>query len=104
MESLGHRGPALRGLIDDDGQEERLFIRDVPLSFYGELPLTPEVPFKPGLRMGGDEGNEERTVTDLIADLAIPGVPASKFTLVQPDLDASGSKPVADPSGGFDIL
>jgi hypothetical protein len=38
--------------------------------------------------MSGDDRNEERAVTDLIADLAIPGVPAPEFALVKPDLNA----------------
>jgi hypothetical protein len=96
VESLRDRGPALGGFIDDDRQEERQFIGDVALSFYGELPLASEIPFKPGLRMGGDHGNEKGAVTDLIADLAIPGVPAPEFALVKPDLDASGPESVAN--------
>jgi hypothetical protein len=51
MESLRYRGPPLGGFIDDDGQEEYEFIGDVPLAFYGELPLAAEIPFKPGLGM-----------------------------------------------------
>src|SRR5215469_18200136 len=104
MESLRYRCPALGGFVDDDRQKEYHFIGDVPLAFYGELPLAAEVTLKPGLGMGGDDGNEKRAVTDLIADLAIPGVPAPEFALVKPDLDASASKSVADPPCHLHIL
>jgi hypothetical protein len=104
MESLRYRGPPLGGFIDDDGQEKCQFIGDVPLAFYGELPLAAEIPFKPGLGMGGDDGNEKRAVTDLIADLAIPGVPAPEFALVEPDFDAHSPKGLANPLGSLCVL
>jgi hypothetical protein len=96
MESLRYGSPPLRGVIDDNGQEEREFIGDVPLAFYGELPLAAEIPFKPRLGMSGDDGYEKRAVPDLIADLAIPGVPAPEFALIKPDLDAGGPESVTN--------
>jgi hypothetical protein len=104
MESLRHRGPSLGGFIDDDGQEECQFIGDIPLAFYSELPLAPKIPFKPGLGMGRDDGNEKHTVTDLVADFAIPSVPAPEFALVKPDLDASGPESAANPQCRVHIL
>jgi hypothetical protein len=96
MESFRYRGPSLGGFIDDDGYEEREFIGDISLTFHSELPLAAEIPFKPGLGVGGDDGNEERAVSDLIADLAIPSVSAPEFALVKPDLDASGPQSAAN--------
>src|SRR6516162_4607567 len=43
-------------------------------------------------------------MTDLIADLAIPGVSAPELTLIKPDIDASGPESVADPPRRAHIL
>jgi hypothetical protein len=96
MESVRYRGPPLGSFIDDDGQEESQLIRGVPLALYGELPLAAEIPFKPGLGMRGDDGNEKRAVTDLIADLAIPSVPAAQLALIEPYFDSSGPQHATD--------
>ena len=104
MESLRHRGAPLGGFIDDDGQEECQFIGDVPLAFYGELPLAAEIPFKSGLGMGGDDGNEKRAVTDLVTDLAIPSIATAQLALVEPDLNAGRTQYLANPLGGLLVL
>ncbi len=104
MESLRDRGLSFRCFINDNGQEKRHLIRDISLAFYSELPLPAEIPFKSGLGMGRDNGNEKRAVTNLIANLAIPGISAPEFTLVEPDLDTSGPQRIADATRRVGVL
>ena len=51
-----------------------------------------------------DNGHEESTVTDFAPDPLVPDVSTPKLALVEPYLDACGSKRIADPPGGLGIL
>jgi hypothetical protein len=65
-------------------------------ALLGEAPLEPEVPFRPRLRMRGNNRQEERAVADLPANRLIPDIAAAQFTLVKPHFDAGGAQRVGD--------
>ena len=47
---------------------------------------------------------DERDLLDLITDLAIPGISAPEFALVEPDLDSRSPEGIADPASSADVL
>jgi hypothetical protein len=71
-ELLRHRRASFRRVVKHQGNEESLFLGHVVGSISRKLPFTAEVAFESGLRMGGDDGYEQRPVADLFADLASP--------------------------------
>jgi hypothetical protein len=64
--------------------------------FDGELPLVPKVTLKPLLRVLGDNRNKEDAVVDLVPDLLIPRIPTPQLALIEKDLDAARSQPLAN--------
>jgi hypothetical protein len=74
-----------------------LLLGHVVGSLNGEFPLAPKIAFEPLLRMLGDYWNEQSAVADLAPDPLIPYVPASQFTLIEPDLYVGGAQSFANP-------
>jgi hypothetical protein len=54
--------------------------------------------------VSGDDGDEERAGLDLLMDRLVPGIPAPKLALVEPDLNARGSQRVANAPSSLGIL
>jgi hypothetical protein len=69
-----------------------------------KVPLQSKVALVPRGCISRDDGNEERAVADLVADLLIPHIPAPQLALVEPDLDARSAKCLANLLGGVGIL
>ncbi len=67
-------------------------------------PFTTEVALVTSVRVRGDEGHEENTVVDLVADLLIPPVPAPQLVLIEKDLDAGRAQALANLLGRLRIL
>jgi hypothetical protein len=70
----------------------------------GELPLEPKIPFVTRVRVARDHRNEQRAALDLLADRRIPGIATAKFTLIEPDLNASRTQRVAELLGSLGVL
>jgi hypothetical protein len=62
-----------------------------------EVPLQPKVTFVTRYRVCGNDRYKKGAVPDLLADPLIPGVPTTKLTLIEPDLNACCSERVTDP-------
>ena len=54
--------------------------------------------------VAGDEGNEQRAMTDLITDEMIPSVATPKFALIEKDFDARCAQRLANLLRGLRIL
>jgi hypothetical protein len=50
-----------------------------------QLPLTPEIALRARLGARGNDGQEQRAIPDLPANILIPGIPAPKLVLIEPD-------------------
>jgi len=84
-------------VVDDDRQQESLIGSHKVRPVNCELPFRAEVSLDACVRILGDDRNKESTAFDLLADRSIPGVPAPKLALVEPDLDSGVSQACADP-------
>ena len=104
MEFVRNCCASFRRSVNRDRKQEGFLFRHVVRAIDRKLPLAAEIPFKPGLGMAGDEGNEQRTMTDLITDQMIPGVPAAQLTLIEPNFDAGGAQRLANPSSRLPVL
>jgi len=69
-----------------------------------KLPLAPEVAFNSALRRGRDDRDEQSAVVNLLADLAVPGIPTPQLALIEPNLDAAGPKRFANALRRLGIL
>jgi hypothetical protein len=103
-EPVGDAFVGLTCAVDDDREQKGLVGRHSVRTIDRELPFKAEVSFDPSVRIRGDDWNEEGALADLLADLAIPGVPAPQFALVEPDLDTLGPKCIADPTRSIGVL
>jgi hypothetical protein len=70
----------------------------------GEFPLAPEVTFLASLGRGRDDGDKQRAVADLLADLVVPRISAAQLALVEPDLDAARPQRLANAPRRLGIL
>jgi hypothetical protein len=61
-----------------------------------QLPLQAKIAFPSCLRVGRDDRHEQCAFFDLSADLLIPRIASAKLALVEPDLDRSSAKRIAD--------
>ena len=60
------------------------------------MPFEPKVALRARLSMGRNDGDKERAVVDLLADLPVPSISAPQFALVEPDLDVGGPQRIAN--------
>ena len=70
----------------------------------GEFPLAPEVTFLASLGRGRNDGDKQRAVADLLADLVVPRISAAQLALVEPDLDAARPQRLANAPRRLGIL
>jgi hypothetical protein len=61
-------------------------------ALLGKAPLEPEIPFRPRLRMGRNDWDEESALADVPANRLIPDIAAAQFALVKPHFDAGGAQ------------
>ena len=83
-------------VVNDHRQEEGSIGRHQMTPIDGELPLEPEISLVTVVRVPGVDRHEQGAGLDLLADRPIPGVPATQFALVEPDLDACGTEGFTD--------
>ena len=103
-EGVGDVGVGFARGVDDDGDEEGFALGHEVGAVLGEFPFEAEVAFEAGLGAGRDQREKQSAVADLGADLAVPGVAADEFVLVEPDFYAGRAERVADAAGGRGIL
>ena len=87
----------IRRSIQTHRHDERPIARHQVGALVRKAPFEPKVAFLPRLRVGGDEGDEQRAVADFAPDFLIPGIPAPQLALVEPHFDAAGAQPIAKP-------
>ena len=95
---------ALRRCIDNHGNEEGFVLIHVVSAINRELPLTTEVTLVSCFGVGGDNADEQSAVVDLLPDAAVPGVSATSFLAIEPDLHASGAQSFRNALSGRRIL
>jgi hypothetical protein len=54
--------------------------------------------------VSGDDRDEEPTVVNLLADVAVPGIATPQFALVEPHLDVCAAHRRRDPLRGRRVL
>jgi hypothetical protein len=69
-----------------------------------ELPLETEVALTAIVRGVRYDREEERAVLDLLADRVVPGIPAPKLALVEPNFDAGRAQRLANLLSGLRVL
>jgi hypothetical protein len=79
------------------GDDKRPIASNHVGTLVSEVPFQPKVPFVPRCRVRRDDRYEQGAVPDLLADHLVPGIPTTKFTLIEPDLNACCSERVTDP-------
>ena len=91
-------------VIDDDRNQKGYALGHVTSAFDRQPPLAAEVALMTSVRVGGDDRYEEGAIVDLLANRAIPGIPAAKLALVEPDFYACDSKRIGNAFRRFGIL
>ncbi len=85
-----HQRAALGRPVNRHRQNKRRALGHQVRALVCEFPFEPEISLAPRLRRHRNYRQEECARRDLAADFSIPRIPADKFALVEPDLDASG--------------
>ena len=70
----------------------------------GEFPLASEVTFRASLCGHRNDGDEQRALVDLLADLPVPSISAAQLLAVEPGLDAGSPQRIADTPSRLHIL
>jgi hypothetical protein len=91
-------------VVNGHRYQKRSAVGSIMGAIDAEFPLTPEISFLASLRGRRDDGNEERAIVDLPADLPVPGISAPQLTLIEPDLDPAGAQRIANAPGRIGIL
>ena len=104
LKRLGCIRAGLEGRVHAHRHNKSTVSRDHVGALIRKVPLQPEVAFMPRRRVRGNDGHEKRAVVNLTPDLLIPGVPAPKFTLVEPDFNTGAAECLENPLGRLRIL
>src|SRR5580658_569078 len=91
VELLWNSRVLISGSVDDYGHKKRLVIGHAMRARDGEFPFAAEIALESRLGVGRYDRNEEGAISDLAADLLVPGIAAAKLALVEPHLDPSGA-------------
>jgi hypothetical protein len=94
LELGGHMRLGVARRVDYDRNQEGPRGGHRMRAFGGELPLEPH------LRVGGDDGNEQGAVVDLVPDLPVPSITAHEFALIEPHFDARALEGIEHFAGG----
>ena len=89
-------GICIARVVDAHRYEKGAALAHEVSALVGETPLQAEIAFGTGLCTCGNDRDEQRAVLNLFPDLLVPGVSSPKFALVEPDLDAGGTKRIAN--------
>ena len=103
-ETIRHSRGRLRCGVDDHWNEKGHVLRHVARALDGQPPLPAEVALLAGIGMRGDHRHEERTVMNLLANLPVPGVPATQLAAVEPYLDPGAAQTGGDPLRRIDVF
>jgi hypothetical protein len=103
-ERIGNGSFAFGGLIDDDGQEKWRIVRHVVNAFDGKVPFPAKVALPSALGIGRDNGEEQDTALDLLANARVPVFAAPKFALVEPNFDAKSTQGIGNALRSRDVL
>ena len=91
-----HHGAVFLGVVDHDrGDEGHAFGEQVRL-LDGEFPLEAEVAFGAGFGVLRDDGDEQRTGVDLLANFRVPRVAAAELVFVEPHVEAGAAQRLGD--------
>jgi hypothetical protein len=104
MELIRYRCTSFWRSVDRDRKKERLLLQHVMRAIDRKLPLASEITLVAGLRVGGDQGDEQAAVVDSLANLPIPGVAAAQLALIEKDLDAARAQCLSNLLGCPGIL
>jgi len=73
--TLRYSRGGVRGVVDHDGQQERLVLGHQVAALFGQMPLEPEITFGALLGVGGNERDKQRAFLVWPANLLVPGIP-----------------------------
>jgi hypothetical protein len=104
VELLRHRGASFRCPVYDNWNEESSIVGHIAGAVRRQTPLTAKVALIAAFRISRNDRDEQAAVVDVFSYPAVPSVSAPQFALVEPDLDASRPKGIADPTRGIGVL